>query len=705
MLFSFRRGERRARSSKNTHKVRQRSRFRPVLETLEKRELLSTASEAFVNQVYRDLLGRNAEPAGLNEWSALVDQGHPRTEVVADIAGSLEYRYRLVTGFYNTFLQRAPDTAGLNAWVAFLTPLFVRTATLPPVMMRSPEDVEVGFLESPEYFQNRGTGTNSGFLTALYQDVLNRAVDPTGASGWGGILDSGHTPDGSDPRAFVATGVVKSDEASRDVVEGFYSRFLHRAADPGGVSEWAGLIENGPGSGAVIAGIVGSDEYFQLAQAAGMSGPQIAIQSPANGGVDTSNVTITGQVTDSTSTVTSLTAVVDSGTSASVSLDASGNFMFTTALAGDGSADGNHVVHFQATDQAGATSAVVNVTFVLNTRPGAVAAPGVDPTVATTIGAATQFLYTGSNPIQTGVAAGTINPIHAAVIRGHVTDANSNPLAGVSVTILNHPEFGTTQTRADGMFDMAVNGGGTLTLRYVKVGFLMVQRQVDVPWQDYAHAPDVVMTAVDPNVTAVDLTSSAPIQVARGSVESDANGSRQATLFFPQGTQATMTLPDGSMQNLTTLHVRATEYSVGTSGRNALPGTLPANVAYAYTFELNADEAVAAGATEINFSQPLPFYVENFLNFPVGIAVPLGSYDRATDVWHDAPNGRIVKILSITNGMADLDIDGSGNPASAAALAALGITDAERTQLAQTYQVGQTMWRVQIPHFTEPWDT
>jgi hypothetical protein len=55
--------------------------------------------------------------------------------------------------------------------------------------------------------------------------------------------------------------------------------------------------------------------------------------------------------------------------------------------------------------------------------------------------------------------------------------------------------------------------------------------------------------------------------------------------------------------------------------------------------------------------------------------------------------------------MADLDIDGSGNPASPAALAALGITDAERTQLAQTYQVGQTMWRVQIPHFTEPWDT
>jgi hypothetical protein len=560
-------------------------------------------------------------------------------------------------------------------------------------------------LQSLEYFQNRGSSTNTGFLTALYHDELNRPVDPAGASGWGGILDSGHTPDGSDPRAFVATGVVRSDEASRDVVGAFYGRFLDRTADPAGLSGWAGLIEDGTGSSTVIVGIIGSDEYFRLAQATGVSGPTITIASPANGGVDTGNVTITGQVTDSTSTINSLTAAVDSGAPQSVSLDGSANFSFTTALAVDGSSDGNHVVHFQATDQAGGTSALVNVTFALNTRSGAVAAPGLDPTVATTIGTATQFLYTGSNPVQTGVAAGTIDPIRAAVIRGHVADTSTNPLAGVTVSVLNHPEFGSTQTRADGMFDMAVNGGGTLTVRYVKDGFLMVQRQVDVPWQDYAHAQDVVMTAVDPNVTAIDLTSSAPIQVARGSVETDANGSRQATLFFPQGTQGTMTLPDGSTQNLTTLHVRATEYSVGANGRNALPGTLPASVAYAYTFELNADEAVAAGATEINFSQPLPFYTENFLNFPVGIAVPLGSYDRRADIWHDAPNGRIVKILSTTAGMADLDIDGSGNPATPAALAALGVTDAERTQLAQTYQVGQSLWRVLIPHFTEPWDT
>src|SRR5262249_34739968 len=160
-----------------------------------------------------------------------------------------------------------------------------------------------------------------------------------------------------------------------------------------------------------------------------------------------------------------------------------------------------------------------------------------------------------------------------------------------------------------------------------------VQRQVNVPWQDYARVADVVMTSPNPNVAAVDLTSSVPIQVARGSVETDASGTRQATLFIPQGVQATMTWPDRTTQALNTHHAGITEYSVGlgAEGLKGMPATLPANVAYAYSFEINADEAVQAGAQEVTFSQPVPFYVENFLNFPVGIAVPLGSYHRASD--------------------------------------------------------------------------
>jgi hypothetical protein len=59
-------------------------------------------------------------------------------------------------------------------------------------------------------------------------------------------------------------------------------------------------------------------------------------------------------------------------------------------------------------------------------------------------------------------------------MRGKVLDKISAPLPGVTITVLNHPEFGQTLSRTDGMFDLAVNGGGALTLTFAKAGFLAV---------------------------------------------------------------------------------------------------------------------------------------------------------------------------------------------------------------------------------------
>jgi len=193
-------------------------------------------------------------------------------------------------------------------------------------------------------------------------------------------------------------------------------------------------------------------------------------------------------------------------------------------------------------------------------------APPIDKSVATNIATATEFLYTGSNPIQAGVEPDTIEARRVAVLRGQVLNRDDAPLSGVNISILSHPEFGKTMSRADGMFDMAVNGGGPLTVNYAKEGYLTAQRQVQTPWQDYAWLFDVVMIQADAQVNTIDLSSSEPIQVAQGSVVTDEDGTRQATLLFPQGIQANMTLPDGTTQPLTSLNVRATEYTVGENG-------------------------------------------------------------------------------------------------------------------------------------------
>ncbi len=342
-----------------------------------------------------------------------------------------------------------------------------------------------------------------------------------------------------------------------------------------------------------------------------------------------------------------------------------------------------------------------HASITLPPDPAAVS-PEIDPTVATSVYSATSFLYTGSDPIQTGVAPGTIELERAAVVRGKVTTREGQSLPGVTISVLNHPELGQTLSRADGMFDMAVNGGGLLIIDYQKTGYLPAQRQLSVPWQDHTSAPDVALVPLDSAVTAVDLNISA-MQVGRGSLVTDINGTRQATVLFPPDTQATMTLSNGSTQPVTTLHVRATEYTIGQNGPQAMPAELPPNVGYTYAVELSIDEALAAGAVEVRFNSPLPFYVENFLDFPVGIDVPLGSYDRVRGEWIASDSGRVILVLGVTGGLADLDITGDGAADDSTALAALSITDAERAQIASLYQPGQGLWRVLITHFS-PWD-
>lgn len=317
--------------------------------------------------------------------------------------------------------------------------------------------------------------------------------------------------------------------------------------------------------------------------------------------------------------------------------------------------------------------------------PVLMAPTAVDGSVATNIGAATTFLYSSTHAVQTGLVSGTLAVTRTAVLRGRLLARDGAPLPSVTVTVVGHPEYGQTVSQADGAYDLAVNGGGALVLNYVLAGYLVAQRQVDVPWQDYVALPDVVLIPHDPQVTSVDTSgNSAMLQVARGSVISDASGTRQATVLFPAGTGGDADVcqrrdADGGVtQTVAGLSVRATEYTVGASGLAAMPAQLPPDSAYTYTVALSADEADAAGATGITFTQPVYYYVQDFLGFPAGITVPVGYYDQAKGAWVASDSGRVITIITTTNGLAELDVDGSGNPAITSTLQALGITTAEQ---------------------------
>ena len=211
-------------------------------------------------------------------------------------------------------------------------------------------------------------------------------------------------------------------------------------------------------------------------------------------------------------------------------------------------------------------------------------------------------------------ATTTIDPQKAAVLRGKVCNQNGAALSGVTISIQQHPEYGTVLTDADGIFELMVNGGVLLTVNYDKAGYLPAQRQITPAQRDYALLSEVALLPLDANVTTIDLTAGG-MQVAQGSVMTDDDGTRQARIFFPAGTQAELVLPGGVTQTITTLNVRATEYTVGPNGPQAMPAELPPASGYTYALEYSVDEALAAGATEVRFSQPLIHYSENFLGF------------------------------------------------------------------------------------------
>ncbi|TGG89401.1 hypothetical protein E4656_19895 [Natronospirillum operosum] len=314
-----------------------------------------------------------------------------------------------------------------------------------------------------------------------------------------------------------------------------------------------------------------------------------------------------------------------------------------------------------------------------------------------------EFLYSADTPIQQGLNPDSLDEERVAVVRGRVLDRNNDPLHGVTVSIHRQPHLGTTLSRADGAFDLVVNGGGRLVVHYEKDGYLPVQRAVEPQWNNFDFADDIVMIPLDTEVTTVELGNGQPLQVAQGSPQTDTDGTRQATLLFPEGTQASMTLPDGSTQALTELNVRTTEYTVGDNGYEAMPGELPPTSAYTYAVELSVDEAIAAGSSRVDFDQPVPLYVDNFLDFPTGEIVPAGYYDYEDAVWKAGDNGQVIEILSIESGLAILDVTGDGTPASEEELAALGIDSAEQEKLADLYSSGKTLWRTPVNHFT-PWD-
>jgi hypothetical protein len=191
----------------------------------------TSLNQACVSQLYLDLLHRAADPTGLNGFTNLLNSGASRTQVALDIEDSLEYRTNEVDGLYEHVLNRAPDSAGLQGWVNFLvdggtynaaeaafiaSPEYAShfpdgpqnqsdfvTAVYQTVLNRAPDSAGMqGWLNA----LNQGTSRSAVALAiissqeadqqlieTMYLAYLRRNPDPTGLAGFVNMLLSGST--------------------------------------------------------------------------------------------------------------------------------------------------------------------------------------------------------------------------------------------------------------------------------------------------------------------------------------------------------------------------------------------------------------------------------------------------------------------------------------------------------------------------------
>ena len=204
-------------------------------------------TRVYVNSVYVDLFGRDAERAGLDHWATLLFFRHqPRVSVANAITGSEEFRSTLIADLYASYLGREPDAAGLRFWLDKMAAGWTVA------------QIGSGFIASDEYYAQAGS-TPAGWVQQLYGDVLGRGAAPDEVAFWVGQQARGLSRPG------VAIGFLLSTEHLSTVVDGYYEYLLGRSLDPTGQATWVGRLQAGGRDEDIIGGILASEEYWNIA--------------------------------------------------------------------------------------------------------------------------------------------------------------------------------------------------------------------------------------------------------------------------------------------------------------------------------------------------------------------------------------------------------------------------------------------------------
>lgn len=231
----------------------------------------------FVSRFYTEVLERTPDSWGLSDWvNRLMEGDKSGTDVGKGFVLSNEFIGKgktdsaFVTILYKAFFNRAPDSGGLNNWLAELASGTSREQVLSGFTGSLEFDVlSNSFNIAPSFQANQGLNRVmvTEFVDLFYNQVLKRESDLGGLNGWVDALMY-KTLTGAD----VGNGFINSSEfvnrglTDIEYVKVLYRSFFGRSADDGGLNGWVSALEQGALTRQeVLDGFVSSQEFINLA--------------------------------------------------------------------------------------------------------------------------------------------------------------------------------------------------------------------------------------------------------------------------------------------------------------------------------------------------------------------------------------------------------------------------------------------------------
>ena len=200
----------------------------------------------FIQQVYLDVLDRPADPTALATGLAFL-ASDSRQMYALSILHSSEYRADLVTGYYQSYLSRSPNSGDALNGLLFLTG------------GGTDQELQASLLGSPEYFGDQGDN-NTTFVQSLYSKLLNRPGSSLEVVPFVTLLTTASTT-----RTQVASDLLSTTEYKQDLLNSYLHQYLHRGFSS---SDTFFLLQlEAPVANEVVQSeILGSQEYYDLAR-------------------------------------------------------------------------------------------------------------------------------------------------------------------------------------------------------------------------------------------------------------------------------------------------------------------------------------------------------------------------------------------------------------------------------------------------------